>query len=42
MLMNRIYRRVWNRQLNALVVASELATGDSGGSAGRPSVPARM
>ncbi|HCL44674.1 MAG TPA: hypothetical protein DIC54_10680, partial [Pseudomonas sp.] len=21
MLMNRIYRRVWNRQLNALVVA---------------------
>ncbi|HEL4111381.1 TPA: hemagglutinin [Stenotrophomonas maltophilia] len=30
--MNRIYRRVWNRQLNALVVASELATGDSGGS----------
>ena len=26
--MNRIYRRVWNRQLNALVVASELATGD--------------
>ncbi|PSD49585.1 hypothetical protein C7E25_11500 [Stenotrophomonas maltophilia] len=30
MLMNRIYRRVWNRQLNALVVASELATGDSG------------
>ncbi|XMM86839.1 ESPR-type extended signal peptide-containing protein [Stenotrophomonas maltophilia] len=33
--MNRIYRRVWNRQLNALVVASELATGDSGGSAGR-------
>jgi len=35
MLMNRIYRRVWNRQLNALVVASELATGDSGGSAAR-------
>ena len=34
-LMNRIYRRVWNRQLNALVVASELATGDSGGSAAR-------
>ncbi|MBH1867754.1 hemagglutinin [Stenotrophomonas maltophilia] len=33
--MNRIYRRVWNRQLNALVVASELATGDSGGSAAR-------
>ncbi len=33
--MNRIYRRVWNRQLNALVVASELATGDSGGSAVR-------
>ncbi|WP_242876118.1 YadA-like family protein [Stenotrophomonas maltophilia] len=33
--MNRIYRRVWNRQLNALVVASELATGDSGGSATR-------
>ena len=31
--MNRIYRRVWNRQLNALVVASELATGDSGGGA---------
>jgi len=29
-LMNRIYRRVWNRQLNALVVASELATGDGG------------
>jgi len=28
--MNRIYRRVWNRQLNALVVASELATGDGG------------
>jgi len=35
MLMNRIYRRVWNRQLNALVVASELATGDSGGGAAR-------
>jgi autotransporter adhesin len=35
MLMNRIYRRVWNRQLNALVVASELATGDSGGTASR-------
>jgi len=35
MLMNRIYRRVWNRQLNALVVASELATGDSGGTAPR-------
>jgi len=35
MLMNRIYRRVWNRQLNALVVASELATGDSGGGAVR-------
>jgi len=35
MLMNRIYRRVWNRQLNALVVASELATGDSGGTAAR-------
>ncbi|VEF39007.1 YadA domain-containing protein [Stenotrophomonas maltophilia] len=33
--MNRIYRRVWNRQLNALVVASELATGDSGGGAAR-------
>ncbi|OBU70784.1 hemagglutinin [Stenotrophomonas maltophilia] len=33
--MNRIYRRVWNRQLNALVVASELATGDSGGRAAR-------
>ncbi|HIE5648814.1 TPA: ESPR-type extended signal peptide-containing protein [Stenotrophomonas maltophilia] len=33
--MNRIYRRVWNRQLNALVVASELATGDSGGTASR-------
>ncbi|XFC39354.1 YadA-like family protein [Stenotrophomonas indicatrix] len=33
--MNRIYRRVWNRQLNALVVASELATGDSGGTAPR-------
>ncbi|HHB9418816.1 TPA: ESPR-type extended signal peptide-containing protein [Stenotrophomonas maltophilia] len=33
--MNRIYRRVWNRQLNALVVASELATGDSGDSAAR-------
>ena len=33
--MNRIYRRVWNRQLNALVVASELATGDSGGTAAR-------
>lgn len=33
--MNRIYRRVWNRQLNALVVALELATGDSGGSAAR-------
>ncbi|MCU1050487.1 YadA-like family protein [Stenotrophomonas maltophilia] len=32
--MNRIYRRVWNRQLNALVVASELATGDSGDSGG--------
>lgn len=28
--MNRIYRCVWNRQLNALVVASELATGDGG------------
>ncbi|AWH53686.1 hemagglutinin [Stenotrophomonas sp. ESTM1D_MKCIP4_1] len=28
--MNRIYRRVWNRQLNALVVASELATGEGG------------
>ncbi|WP_333628730.1 YadA-like family protein [Stenotrophomonas cyclobalanopsidis] len=28
--MNRIYRRVWNRQLNTLVVASELATGDGG------------
>jgi len=36
MLMNRIYRRVWNRQLNALVVASELATGDSGGAARDP------
>ncbi|MBH1490212.1 hemagglutinin [Stenotrophomonas maltophilia] len=34
--MNRIYRRVWNRQLNALVVASELATGDSGGAARDP------
>ncbi|WP_277380762.1 ESPR-type extended signal peptide-containing protein [Stenotrophomonas maltophilia] len=33
--MNRIYRRVWNRQLNALVVASELATGYSGGTASR-------
>ncbi|WP_445391741.1 ESPR-type extended signal peptide-containing protein [Stenotrophomonas muris] len=33
--MNRIYRRVWNRQLKALVVASELATGDSGGGAAR-------
>ncbi|KAA9000908.1 hemagglutinin [Stenotrophomonas cyclobalanopsidis] len=31
--MNRIYRRVWNRQLNALVVASELATGDGGATA---------
>ncbi|WP_312709007.1 YadA-like family protein [Stenotrophomonas sp.] len=29
--MNRIYRRVWNRQLNAMVVASELATGDNAG-----------
>ncbi|TFZ44983.1 hemagglutinin [Stenotrophomonas maltophilia] len=34
--MNRIYRRVWNRQLKALVVASELATGDSGGAARDP------
>ncbi|HFK2921517.1 TPA: ESPR-type extended signal peptide-containing protein [Stenotrophomonas maltophilia] len=34
--MNRIYRRVWNRQLNALVVASELATGDSGSAARDP------
>jgi len=31
--MNRIYRRLWNRRPNALVLASELATGDSGGSA---------
>ncbi|KAF1016806.1 MAG: hypothetical protein GAK31_00064 [Stenotrophomonas maltophilia] len=28
--MNRIFRRVWNRQLNALVVASELASSDGG------------
>ncbi|WMJ69486.1 YadA-like family protein [Stenotrophomonas sp. 24(2023)] len=28
--MNRIFRRVWNRQLNALVVASELASNDGG------------
>ncbi|TDK19440.1 hypothetical protein E2F46_16870, partial [Luteimonas aestuarii] len=30
--MNRIYRKVWNKSLNQVVVASELATGDSAGS----------
>ena len=29
--MNRIYRKVWNKSLNQLVVASELASGDSAG-----------
>uniref|UniRef100_UPI00203E3342 ESPR domain-containing protein n=2 Tax=Gammaproteobacteria TaxID=1236 RepID=UPI00203E3342 len=29
--MNRIYRKVWNKALGQLVVASELASSDSGG-----------
>ena len=29
--MNRIYRKVWNKALGQMVVASELATGQSAG-----------
>ena len=29
--MNRIYRKVWNKALGQLVVASELASSDSSG-----------
>ncbi|PBS12027.1 hypothetical protein CMZ82_12140 [Lysobacteraceae bacterium NML93-0792] len=39
--MNRIYRKVWNKALGQLVVASEFASGDSvgagAGGAARPS-----
>ncbi|ASR43539.1 hypothetical protein BEN78_09310 [Xanthomonas citri pv. mangiferaeindicae] len=43
--MNRIYRKVWNKSLGQIVVASELATGDGVGATvtvGRSARPALL